>query len=81
MADNNIPINKFPYCKPVKNWLCERYGSDRVDSIWEKTVEQYNAYLPDLPDYGGKKITERGNHETLMAQKGTYANMVSLQEV
>jgi len=27
------------------------------------------------------KITERGNHETLMAQNGTYAHMVSLQEV
>ena len=26
------------------------------------------------------KITERGNHETLMAQNGTYAHMVSLQE-
>jgi ATP-binding cassette subfamily B protein len=26
------------------------------------------------------KIAERGNHETLMAQNGTYAHMVSLQE-
>ncbi|MCR5061465.1 MAG: ABC transporter ATP-binding protein/permease [Saccharofermentans sp.] len=26
------------------------------------------------------KITERGNHETLMTQNGTYAHMVSLQE-
>jgi ATP-binding cassette subfamily B protein len=26
------------------------------------------------------KITERGNHDTLMAQNGTYAHMVSLQE-
>ena len=26
------------------------------------------------------KITERGNHETLMAQNGTYTHMVSLQE-
>ncbi len=26
------------------------------------------------------KITERGNHETLMSQNGTYAHMVSLQE-
>jgi len=27
------------------------------------------------------KIAERGNHETLMSQNGTYAHMVSLQEV
>lgn len=26
------------------------------------------------------KITERGNHETLMSKNGTYAHMVSLQE-
>ena len=55
MADNHIPINKLPYCKPVKDWLRERYGSDQADLIWEKVVEQYNSYLPDLPDYGGKK--------------------------
>ena len=55
MTDNHIPVNKLPYCKPVKKWLCERYGCDQADLIWEKTVEQYNAYLPDLPDYGGKK--------------------------
>ncbi len=55
MVSNHIPVNKLPYCKPVKNWLCERYGSDQAGLIWEKTVEQYNTYLPDLPDYGGKK--------------------------
>ena len=55
MADNHIPLNKLPYCKPVKNWLIERYGKEQSDVIWKKTVEQYNAYLPDLPDYGGKK--------------------------
>ena len=26
------------------------------------------------------QTTERGSHETLMAQNGTYAHMVSLQE-
>ena len=32
-------------------------GTDRkeADRIWEKTVQNYNGYLPDLPDYGEKK--------------------------
>lgn len=55
MADNHIQINKLQYRKPVRKWLCERYGKEQADVIWKKTVEQYNAYLPDLPDYGGKK--------------------------
>ena len=55
MADNHIPISKLPYCKPVKRWLVERYGISQADSVWQKTVDQYYAYLPDLPDYGGKK--------------------------
>jgi len=55
MADNHIPVNKLPYRKPVKKWLGERYGQEQSEVIWKKTVEQYNSYLPDLPDYGGKK--------------------------
>ena len=27
----------------------------KADRIWEKTVQNYDGYLPDLPDYGGKK--------------------------
>lgn len=55
MADNHIPVSKLPYRKPVKKWLCERYGNEQAEEVWKKTVEQYNSYLPDLPDYGGKK--------------------------
>lgn len=55
MADNHIQINKLQYRKPVRKWLCERYGKEQAEVIWKKTVELYNNYLTDLPDYGGKK--------------------------
>ena len=51
---NHIPVNELPYNKPVKTWLRDRYGKE-ADWIWDKTVQNYNGYLPDLPNYGGKK--------------------------
>ena len=53
-AADHIPIHELPYCRPVRKWLADRYGKE-ADRIWEKTVQNYNAYLPDLPDYGGWK--------------------------
>jgi hypothetical protein len=55
MVDNHIPINKLSYRKSVKKWLCERYGKEQAATIWQNTEAQYNEYLKDLPDYGGKK--------------------------
>ena len=55
MSDNHIQIADLPYCRPAKEWLAKRYGEERSAEIWNKTETQYNAYLPDLPDYGGKK--------------------------
>jgi len=55
MADNHIQVSKLPYRKPVKKWLLERYGKEQSEAIWQRTVEQYNSYLTDLSDYGGKK--------------------------
>ncbi len=54
MATNHIPIKELPYCETVIKWLKDRY-KDEAESIWEKTVQNYNDYLNDLPDYGGKK--------------------------
>ncbi len=51
---NHVPIHELPYVKPTKCWLEDRYGA-KADQIWENTVCNYNAYLQDLPDYGGKK--------------------------
>ena len=54
MADDHLKIKDLPYGNPIKKWLAERYGG-QADEIWKKTEDQYNAYLFDLPDYGGKK--------------------------
>ena len=55
MAENHIPIEKLSYCEPVKEWLTERYGAKEADAIWNKVVENYNSYLAEMEDVGGKK--------------------------
>ena len=54
MADNHLKIKDLPYGKPIKKWLAKRYG-EQSNEIWNKTEDQYNAYLAGLPDYGGRK--------------------------
>ena len=39
----------------VKDWLKTRYSEEQCAQIWEAVCAQYNEYLKDLPDYGGKK--------------------------
>lgn len=39
----------------VRKWLNERYGEQQGGEIWNATCEQYDEYLKDLPDYGGRK--------------------------
>lgn len=43
------------FCETVKAWLNERYGEEQGAAIWRATAAQYDEYLKDLPDYGGKK--------------------------
>ena len=43
------------YCKQIQAWLNARYGAKEGQEIWEKVSWQYEQYLKDLPDYGGKK--------------------------
>ena len=51
----HIRIEELAYSSKVKRWLKEKYGINQGNDIWEKTVRNYNEYLKDLPDYGGKK--------------------------
>lgn len=39
----------------VNEWLSQRYGEKQAGEIWSATCRQYNEYLKDLPDYGGRK--------------------------
>ncbi len=42
-------------CSEVKKWLNTRYGAEEGQKIWAATSSQYNKYLEEIPDYGGKK--------------------------
>ncbi len=42
-------------CSEVKKWLNTRYGAEEGQKIWAATSNQYNKYLEEIPDYGGKK--------------------------
>ena len=53
--EKHISIEELPYSKKVQSWLVDRYGSEQAQSIWQQVVENYNGYLTELPDYGGKK--------------------------
>ena len=53
--EKHILIEELPYSKKVQSWLVDRYGSEQARSIWQQVVENYNGYLTELPDYGGKK--------------------------
>ena len=53
--EKHISIKELPYSKKVQSWLVDRYGSEQAQSIWQQVVENYNGYLTELPDYGGKK--------------------------
>lgn len=53
--EKHISIEELPYSKKVQSWLVDCYGSEQAQSIWQQVVENYNGYLTELPDYGGKK--------------------------
>lgn len=55
MAEH-MKLNDMPkFCAEIGAWLKARYGETEGDAIWAAVGRQYNAYLEDLPDYGGKK--------------------------
>ena len=50
-----MELEDLPYCKPVREWLVDRYGEQEAARIWEQVRETYGAYRAEAPDYGGKK--------------------------
>ena len=55
MNGEHISVEKLSYCKDIKKWLIERYGTSEADKIWNHVVKNDNEYLEELPDYGGRK--------------------------
>ena len=45
------------FCNSIREWLDARYGTEEGGHIWENVCAQYNRYLEELPDYGGKKAS------------------------
>ena len=51
----NMQLTAMPqFCAEVEAWLKARYGEAEGARLWAATRQQYNEYLKDLPDYGGK---------------------------
>lgn len=61
MKWNDIP----KFCAEIEKWLKVRYGEVEGTKLWAATSRQYNKYLEDLPDYGGKK-TGNNTHSILL---------------
>lgn len=40
---------------PIKEWLKQRYGEAEGGRIWDAVCRQYDEYVKELPDYGGRK--------------------------
>ena len=55
----HIPIEKLPQTKQIKAWLKERYG-DGAKAIWRNTAANYNSFLDEIPDTGGRKNGHAG---------------------
>ena len=45
------------FCIKIEQWLKARYGEVEGSKLWELTSRQYDKYLEDFPDYGGKKTS------------------------
>lgn len=54
----HMQLSDMPkFCAEIKAWLKTRYGEAEGAKLWEATERQYNEYLKELPDYGGKKTS------------------------
>lgn len=49
-----LRLEEVPYSRGIRKWLEEHYGAEATE-IWQKTAENYERYVSESPDYGGKK--------------------------
>ncbi len=74
---DHIRLNDLPYCKDARRFLADRYGDAKASSIWETVQRQYDAWLNDLPDYGGRK---NGHARAIYGGLMVFALYVSLPD-
>lgn len=56
--EEHMKLTDMPeFCAQIEDWLKARYGEVDSTKVWKATGNQYNKYLEELPDYGGKKTT------------------------
>ena len=55
MNTKHITLDRLSYTPKVKAWLNERYGTVEGAAVWNQVEKNYNTYLEDCPEYGGKK--------------------------
>lgn len=54
----HMQLSDMPqFCAEIEKWLKKRYGEAEGTKLWNATSRQYDQYLEDLPDYGGKKAS------------------------
>ncbi|MBQ9009593.1 MAG: L-2-amino-thiazoline-4-carboxylic acid hydrolase [Clostridia bacterium] len=73
----HLSLAELPYSRKVSAFLQDRYGPDRGTSIWEAVQSQYEAWLGELPEYGGKR---NGHARAIYGGLLIFALAVSLPE-
>ncbi len=74
---HHVKLNDLPYCKKVRRFLYDRYGRINGASVWETVQNQYDVWLQDLPDYGGKR---NGHARAIYGGLLVFALYVSLPD-
>ena len=77
MVIDHIHLDNLSYCHDVRVFLTNRYGNTEGASIWMAVQKQYDAWLNDLPDYGGKK---NGHAKAIYGGLLVFALYVSLPD-
>ena len=57
--NHHLPISKEMEAV-MKKHLSAKYTETEADDIWKNILAQYEAFIVDLPDFGGKKSRHNG---------------------
>ncbi len=77
MEHEHVKLNDLSYCKRVRRFLANRYGNAQAAAVWKAVQDQYDAWLQDLPDYGGKR---NGHARAIYGGLLVFALYVSLPD-